>query len=302
MAFLLVATLFQRAHACFKLTESLIKTSMPLRLRRKKQMKGNMLTATAYPPPPPPQSSPKKDSHKLLVIALLLVIIIVSAGVLFYLATRPSSTGTPTPTPTPTGTATPTPTGSTPSPTATPSGTNPIANWRAGSWATYILKTYESGEVAAEGTMKYAIDEGTYNGTACWLMSYEMNMTQTSGAMKTLMTYWISKSTLEGIHVKTQIYVDDVLMTNHEEDLTPGETGDMPEPIDMDTVTSYETVTVPAGTFNCGKITVTTTISGTTSTTSSWANSGIPIMGLVKLESASGGVVTSTTELVSYHS
>jgi hypothetical protein len=264
-----------------------------------------MLATAAYPPPPPPpppSSSSKMDSRKMLVIVLLLVIIIVSAGVLFYLATNQSpSTGNPTPTPsvtpTPTGTgATPTPTGT--SPTATPSGTNPMANWRAGSWALYTIKTYESGEVAAQSTMKYSMDEGTlnvgnYSGTACWLMGYELQ----SDTTRMLMTYWVSKSTLEGVHVKMQLYTDNVLTFENENDIEPGETGDIPEPIDMTTVTSYETVTVPAGTFNCGKITVTTS----QSTTSSWASSDIPIIGLVKIESVVDGAVSSTTELTSYH-
>ncbi len=273
-------------------------------------MKGKMLTATAYPPPPPPppQSSPKKDSRKLIVVALLIVIIVVSAGVLFYLATNQSpSTTNPTPTPSATPTGSPggsptsSPTGtSSPSPTGTPSGNNPVANWRAGSWANYTIKSYESGEVTSESKMHYAIDEGTYSGTACWLMSVEMNLNQESGTMKNLMTYWISKSTLEGIHVKTQVYMNGELISENEEDLTPSETGDMPEPIDTSTSTSSETITVPAGTFNCAKITVTSTISGTTSTTSSWANSNIPIIGLVKMETTSGGVVTSTTELTAY--
>ncbi len=272
-------------------------------------MKGNMLTATAYPPPPPPpQTTPKKDSRKLIVIALLLVIIIVSAGVLVYLVTRPSSTGSPTPTPTgnatptPTGTgATPTPTGT--SPTATPSGTNPMANWRAGTWALYTIKTYDSGAVAAQSTLKYSMDEGTlnvgnYSGTACWILGYELQ----SDTTKNVMTYWVSKSTLEGVHSKIQMYTNNELTFENEEDIAPGETGSMPEPIDMTTVTSQETITVPAGTFNCGKITITTTVQGVTDTTSSWASSSIPIIGLVKIEQTSGGALLSTTELTSYQS
>ena len=111
------------------------------------------------------------------------------------------------------------------------------------------------------------------------------------------MTYWVSKSTLEGIHIKTQMYSGNDLIYENEEDIAPGDSGDIPEPIDMSTTTSTETITVPAGTFTCGKITVTTT----NGTSSSWANSGIPIIGLVKMETTSGGVITSTTELVSYH-
>jgi hypothetical protein len=268
-------------------------------------MKGRMLAAADYPPPPPPppQSSSKMDSRKMLVIVLLLVIIIVSAGVLYYLATNHSpSTGNPTPTPTGTATPTPTGTGATPTPTATPSGNNQVGNYKAGTWAQYAMKSYDEGEVISQGTMKYAIDEGTYSGTACWIMTYEMQMNQDSGTMKTVMTYWISKSTLEGIHVKTQIYMDDALISENEEDLTPGDSEDMPEPIDMTTAMSYETITVPAGTFNCGKTSITTSTTGVTHTTSTWASADVPITGLVKLETVADGAVTSTTELISYHS
>ena len=101
--------------------------------------------------------------------------------------------------------------------------------------------------------------------------------------------------------MKTQMYTNNELTFEHEEDIEPGETGDMPEPIDMTTATSYETITVPAGTFNCGKTTITTSVSGVTHTTSSWASSSVPIIGLVKIESMSDGAVISTTELVSYH-
>jgi hypothetical protein len=269
-------------------------------------MKGEMSPTRAYPPPPPPpppQASPKKDSRKLLVVALLIVIIVVSAGVLFYLATNQSSSGGPTPTPTGTATPTPTGTGASPTPTstspsATPSGTNPTANWRAGSWAQYAIKTYEDGELSGEGTMKYSLDEGTYSGTACWLLKYETETAQEGSTAKTVMTYWMSKSTLEGIHVKTQMYTDNVLIYEYEDDITPGEGGDVPQPIDMTTVTTYETITVTAGTFNCGKVTVTTA----DGSTSSWASADVPIIGLVKMESIYNGAVQSTTELISYHS
>ena len=122
-------------------------------------MKGKMLTATAYPPPPPPpQSSPKKDSRKLIVVALLLVIIIVSAGVLFYLATKPSSTGSPTPTPT--GTATPTPIG-TATPTPTPSGGG--ANVAGASSLQYTVSVTNSSGASLGTWTYYAKNAGTSN-------------------------------------------------------------------------------------------------------------------------------------------
>lgn len=271
-------------------------------------MKGRMLTAESYPPPPPPPSPPtaKKDSRKILIIVLLLVIIIVSAGVLFYLATSGSSpTGNPTPTPT--GMATPTPggTGASPtptgtSPTATPSGGTQALNYHAGMWAEYALKTYDEGVLASENTMKYAIDEGSYGGTNCWMMI--MSTESQELGTKSVITYWLDKTTFAGIHMKLQMYVDGELTYENEEDLEPSDSSDVPEQYDMSTATSYETITVPAGTFNCGKVSLTTTVSGVTHTTNTWANPDVPVLGLVKIESTTDGVVSSTTELISYHS
>ncbi|MCW4044583.1 MAG: hypothetical protein NWE94_03590 [Candidatus Bathyarchaeota archaeon] len=259
-------------------------------------MKAKTITTLAYPPPPPPppQASSKMDSRKLLVVVLLIVIVVVSAGVLVYLMMNQSSSTNPTPNPSATPTASPSGT-STPSPSATPSGTGTTANFRTG-WATYVIKSYDAGEVTAENTMKYAISEGTYSGTACWVMTVEMTMNQESGTMKIVMTYWISKSTGQGIHMKTQTYMNGELANEYEEDIEPGEDGDIPEPIDISTVTSTETITVPAGTFTCAKITATT--SGGTST--AWYNSNIPVIGLVKTEVTSAGSLVSTTELTGY--
>jgi hypothetical protein len=264
-------------------------------------MKARTLTELAYPPPPPPPSStPQKSSRNMLVVAVVIIVIVAAVAVgAYYFITKPSSSTNPTPTPstTPTGgTSTSTPTAT---PTSTPSGNNPIANFRAGTWANYVIKSYgTAGEVTSENTMKYAIDEGTYSGTACWLLKVEMQMNEGEETTKMLMTYWMNKNTLEGIHVKTQMYTNDELTFEHEEDISPGESGDMPKPIDLSTVTGHETITVPAGTFDCTKVTVTSTAVG--STTSSWVNSNIPVIGLVKIETTSGGVLQSTTELTAY--
>jgi hypothetical protein len=185
-----------------------------------------------------------------------------------------------------------------PSPTATPSGTTPTVNFRAGAWANYVIKSYGAlGEVASESTMKYAVADGTWNGVACWLLKVEMQMNEEGNIMKSVMTYWMNKNTLEGVHVKTQIYEGNDLISEHEEDIAPGEGGDMPKPIDISTSTSHETITVPAGTFDCTKVTVTSA----TGTTSSWVNANIPVIGLVKIATTtSGGAVSSTTELTAY--
>ncbi len=266
-------------------------------------MKRRMLATADYPPPPPPPppSSSKMDSRKMLVIVLLLVIIIVSAGVLFYLATNQSSSnGNPTPTPTGTATPTPTGTGATPTPTATPSGNTETGGYKAGTWVQYALKAYDEGELVSESTLKYAVDEGTYSGTACWLMTIETESQESE--TKSVTTYWMNKNTLQEIHMKMQMYVNGELLYETEEDIEPGDSGDMPEQIDVNTAAIYETITVPAGTFNCGKMSITTSVSGVTRTTSTWASAEVPITALVKTESIADGAVTSTMELISYHS
>jgi hypothetical protein len=145
--------------------------------------------------------------------------------------------------------------------------------------------------------MKYSITEGTYSGAAVWLLNVEMTNNVEGGTMKNIMTYWVNKNTMQGVHVKTQVYMNGELISENEEDIAPGEdSGTMPDPIDLSTTTSTETITVPAGTFTCGKITVTTP----TGTSSSWASASVPVIGLVKIETTYGGKVQSTTELIGY--
>ncbi|MCW4044581.1 MAG: hypothetical protein NWE94_03580 [Candidatus Bathyarchaeota archaeon] len=243
-------------------------------------------TPTAAPHPPSPPS--KKDSRKLLVAALLLIIIIVSAGVLFYLSTSQSSAN-PTPTPSTAPTATPTPTGS-----------NQMTNFKAGTWVNYTATTYTENGTAIESRMNYAVAEGSHKGVACWLLKIETLMTENASIVRTLTTYWINKYTLEGVHFKTQAYMDGQLLFEDEDDISPGASEGIPNPINLSTATSYETITVPAGTFNCGKITITSTVAGTKTTTTQWASANVPILGLVKQEVVSGGSLLMKMELMAY--
>ncbi|MEM2099150.1 MAG: hypothetical protein QXU99_05350 [Candidatus Bathyarchaeia archaeon] len=265
-------------------------------------MKTKMMNTASYPPPPPPPSQPtaKMDARKMLILVFLIVIVVVSAAVLFFLATnKPSSTN-----PTPTPATTPTSPGSTATPgglvTPTPSGTGLTANFRAGAWAQYVIKTYSpSGEVVTQSSMKYSVSEGSYNGVDCWLLKVETVMNEETGTVKTVMTYWMNKNTLKGIHSKTETFVNDELINVVEEDITPDEE-DVPKPFDLSTVITYETITVPAGTFNCGKITLQFTAGGKTTVTNTWASKDVPVVGLVKQETRQDGVLLSITELTAY--
>jgi hypothetical protein len=264
-------------------------------------MKAKMLTETAYPPPPPPPPPPK-NSRRLLVVAFLLIIIVVSAGVLVYLATGPSSSSTnPTPTPstTPTGTPTSSPT-ATPTPTSTSGGNNPIVNLRVGAYATYRVTTATSGTESTTSTLKMSVDrEETYNGISCWVMSMTTETTTDNSSTKIVVTWWMSKTGLEVVHIRMQMYVNDVLTYDEEydPDEASSETGEPPEPVNPQTIVSYETVTVTAGTFvNCAKAEVKTG----TSTVDTWVHPDVPLWGMVKMESYSGSELQTKMELIAY--
>jgi hypothetical protein len=179
------------------------------------------------------------------------------------------------------------------------SSVQPYDGFFAGAWAQYNIKSYDdTGALESENPMKYSVEDSSYNGVPCWLLNFEMQMTEGSDTTKMVMTFWMEKSNLEGVHVKTQMYTNDVLTFEHEGDITPSDEESMPTGIDFETVTTQETITVPAGTFNCHKTTITDTISGKTSVSSSWYSQTVPIIGLVKIETTYDGVLQSVTELL----
>jgi hypothetical protein len=149
--------------------------------------------------------------------------------------------------------------------------------------------------------MGYVIGEETYNGAACWLLKTEVQMSDESGITAMRMTYWINKNTNEGTHIKTQIFTNGELIFENEKDITPSDADyELPTGVDPTTIVGQETITVPAGTFDCQKATTTSTYSGITSVSNVWINSDIPIMGWVKEQITQNGVLSSVVELVAY--
>jgi hypothetical protein len=278
----------------FGIAESFIQTAMPIKIGRKNEKR--MMTEPSYPPPPPP---PPEGSRKMLIAAIVIVVIIAAVAVgAYYLTTTPSSTNpTPTPTSTPTSTPTFTPT---PTPTSTPSGNNPIVNLRVGVYATYKMTTFASGTESTTSTLKMSVDsEETYNGTSCWVMSMTTETPSGSSTTKVVMTWWMSKAKLEVVHIRMQMYVDDVLQYEQEydPDQASSQTGEPPEPVNPQTILSYETVIVPAGTFaNCAKA------ESVTATTKAdiWMHPDIPIWGIVKSETYSNSELQTKMELIAY--
>jgi hypothetical protein len=267
-----------------------------------KNMQKKALTETNYPPPPPlPQ---KRSQKKLLAIVAITIIAVAIAGA-YYLTNNPLSFN-PSPSPTPSQTPAPssspgTSTNPSSSPTASPTSTTsgPFANYRAGAWANYTSKSYDAnGAVTEENSISYAVNEGTRNGVACWVLTTESGMGQ-GDVMK--LTYWISKSNPESIHIRSQLLTNGVVVSDTESDLNVSDfdLSSLTLPASS-TVVAQETITVPAGTFNCEKSTTTMTVYGITSVSDRWVNSNIPILGLVKSQTTDDGVLKSTIELIAY--
>lgn len=301
----------------------------PKTTSNKDTMKNNTTLQTNYPPPPP-QASGSKFSRKMLlaivVIVVVVVAVVVGAFALMNTGSNPSS-----PTPNPSHTTSPAPTGSTinnpstspsqsgtpqasqtPTPSATlqPSSsagnTEGVINFRLGAWANYTDKNYDTDgvTVTTETHMKESIGEGSptegqYVGRDCWKMISEMDI-DIDGALSTSssVTYY-EKSTMKPLRIETISQGFSYGMDINDTGTTdPGTSG----AIDPNTVISREACTVPAGTFlNCMKaqITVDNPYTGTI-VSLVWVHQDVPIWGIVKSESRTNGVLSSTSELTAY--
>jgi hypothetical protein len=169
-----------------------------------------------------------------------------------------------------------------------------IANFRADTHVEYVLKAYDSnGSISSQAQAKWSVNEGVYNETNCWLLGIDNSETSFEGVQsEVILTVYLSKSTLENVHVKAQMFLEGDLVFEDESD---PESSDFSDMIPMQFPAQYvafESVTVPAGTFaNCGKV------SDSGSVFSAWIHKDVPVWGIVKMESYQGETLVSTMEL-----
>ncbi len=261
-----------------------------------------------YPPPPPPPPASIKRSSKTLVIALVIVLAIAGVGGAYYLTTLPSNNDNG---PSPSTSTSVSPSGSH-SPSTTPttaSSANPTpspaeqtaSGYRLGAWANYTIKNYNAtGGVNALYDLGYSVDEVIFKGMDSWLLRTERSLSMMGSTSKTITTYWLDKSSLQGLHYNIQIYSNGLLISDTGDDYYENSVNDIPTSIEPNMVISQESTTVPAGTFNCDKTAVTMIDLGNTYVTTTWGNSNIPVVGMVKQEMTSNGLLISRTELISY--
>ena len=232
-----------------------------------------------------------KSAIAPLLIVVILVIVVggIAAGA-YVLSQSPPG---PSPSPTPTGT---TPTPSSGFPTPTPSQTT--ANMRVGAYAHYLVTMYVGGSPATTSTVKLTVDgEESYMGTPCWIYTMATEPEIGSIIMKT--TRWLSKSTLECMHIRVQTYQGGNLIDDQEYAGDSNEGSEMPNIIKP--TVGYETITVTAGTFeNCAKGETGGSTGDLTVLGRSWTHTDVPIWGLVKLETYSNDNPVSSYELTAY--
>ena len=174
-----------------------------------------------------------------------------------------------------------------------------MANFQSGTHVEYLLKAYDSnGSVSSESQAKWSVEDGVYNETSCWLLGVDNSEISSEGVKSELiLTVYLSKSALERVHVKAQMFLDDVLVFTEESDPDSNDYDDMiPMQFPAEYV-AYETVTVPAGTFaGCGKV----SDADSASFFNAWVHKDVPVWGIVKMESYQGETLVSTMDLMTY--
>jgi len=257
------------------------------------------MSTTNFPPPPPPPPQTSKRFSKTMIAAILIIVLVVlaSAGA-YYLMTLPHDNN---PGPEPSSTVSPSPT-STPLVTATPAPSGAASTgYRNGAWANYTTHNYDSsGAITATYSLGYSVRQGTLKGVDCWILQTDNKLSIDDSVMNTITTYWLDKSSLQGLHYKIVISSNGLVISDTENDYSPGDFNDIPTAIDPTMVLSKESVTVPAGTFNCDKAAITQTDLGKTYVTTVWGNSNIPIIGMVKQTMTQDGILISSKELIAY--
>ncbi len=245
-----------------------------------------------------------KSAVSIAIVAVIVIIVVVAivAGAYYYTTTqKPNPNASPTPTPTatasPVESASPTVAPSTsPSPTPQPTAM-PIANFRAGAYANYTITTYDA--TTGNETSSLPFYWTIADGNTVWVLTESTTVISQNMTIESSLIFNVDKTTLHLISGRLLSTSAGVVITNQTIDLSSpvyNTTGS--EIIDPSLIIGQESITVPAGTFNCEKATTTDATTG--AVTNVWINSNIPAWGIVKLTTTQGSVVTSLTELTAY--
>jgi len=219
----------------------------------------------------------KSAASAILVSAVIICIIIAGVIGAYYLIQPTNPSNSPTTEP---STETPS---TTPSSSPQSPASQVIANFEhtGANLTNYVMNIYDGNGNAQEAYIEeMGTNEGTYNGTACWLLR-SVTTFDTTARYDTLA---ISKDSLQAIHLNTTVYSGGT-STSNQTDIDPAQTkiiaNRLTQPVDQESIVGYETVTVNAGTFtNCAKAVIT----DSQVTANIWVNPDVPLWGIVKME------------------
>ncbi len=242
--------------------------------------------AAAPPPPPPPPPPPKKKFPILLVLGVIILIVIIVGGIaafFFFKGLLPQIE-------LPIGGETSTGGEGGGQPQAGGGTTPSLGEYKAGQWVKYRIS---SQGMELEMEMKVEGFE-TKEGVNCVKMVYTQGMP--SGG-KMVMTIWYDPETGKVVWWKSQIIVGGEVVQEKE-----GSGAKLPTKRHLPLVKDWgsykgkETITVPAGTFECDKYEKKTP----TGKMIFWINTEIPITRMVKMETIVAGEKMVSMELESY--
>jgi hypothetical protein len=135
----------------------------------------------------------------------------------------------------------------------TPS-TDLAPNFSDGAWLNYAIVSYNSdGTPKGHGVENSTITAGTYAGTPCWICAGDVVFTYNNGTVfHDVMTFYYDKSTYATLQMCMVRYADGELQYN--ETIGPNDEGfidDYAYLSSLNVTATGQTVSVPAGTFEC---------------------------------------------------
>ncbi len=173
-----------------------------------------------------------------------------------------------------------------------------IVNFTSGLNAKYTIKTYDiSGKIVQEKNVTESIAEGTFNGNECWRIIATAQIKDEN--TQQYYTLYISKSTLECLHIKTQTYSSSIVIDENETDdpIQAKNALVLAEAVDPQTFIDTETVTVTAGIFENATKAITNAYDETCYI---WVHPNVVGYGLVRMESYGHEKLLRTVELIDY--
>jgi hypothetical protein len=174
-----------------------------------------------------------------------------------------------------------------------------VPHFSDGAWVTYAIVGYDdAGAVRGRGFENSTVTAGTYAEKSCWIYSGNITFTYNNGTVvNDTMTTYYDKSNCTTLQMSMLRYVNgEVAINDTSGPQDAGYSDDLTFFSSLNVTATNQSVSVPAGTFEC---TVREGLdSGMTYTT--WLSKDVPAWGEVKSQYSSDGHILCVYTLESY--